>query len=366
MRFLVTGAGGQLGSDLLRVLAGTGHEVAGLTRAELDVTDPAAVEKVVADLRPDLVLNAAAYTAVDAAEADEDAALRLNGEGPANLAKVCALHGGGVVHVSTDYVFDGTATRPYEPGDPTAPRSAYGRTKLAGERAVRELLPERSWVVRTAWVYGESGGNFVRTMARLEGEKDTLDVVDDQRGSPTWSRDLAAGVVALAAAGDLPLHQLRRHHLVRPGPGDLRRAGRGPGAGAADDDGPLPAAGAAAGVLGAVLGRLGGGRPAGAAALGPGPARGVQRGRGRTAALTGATGATGVVAGLSAKPGARTWIAAWGSGGRPPTADLTGCGSRRLGVPPGGAADYSGPAPRCGRGPGGAEGATWQGASARW
>ena len=204
MRFLVTGAGGQLGSDLLRVLAGTGHEVAGLTRAELDVTDPAAVEKVVADLRPDLVLNAAAYTAVDAAEADEDAALRLNGEGPANLAKVCALHGGGVVHVSTDYVFDGTATRPYEPGDPTAPRSAYGRTKLAGERAVRELLPERSWVVRTAWVYGESGGNFVRTMARLEGEKDTLDVVDDQRGSPTWSRDLAAGVVALAEARPRP------------------------------------------------------------------------------------------------------------------------------------------------------------------
>jgi dTDP-4-dehydrorhamnose reductase len=198
VRLLVTGAGGQLGSDLLRVLAGSPHEVTGLTRAELDVTDPAAVEKAVADVRPDLVLNAAAYTAVDAAETDEDAALRLNAEGPANLAKVCALHGGGVVHVSTDYVFDGTATRPYEPGDEVGPRSAYGRTKLAGEQAVRDLLPERSWVVRTAWVYGQSGGNFVKTMVRLEGQKDTLEVVDDQRGSPTWSRDLAAGIVALA------------------------------------------------------------------------------------------------------------------------------------------------------------------------
>lgn len=198
MRLLVTGAGGQLGSDLLRVLAGTAHEVTGLTRAELDVTDPAAVEKAVVDVRPDLVLNAAAYTAVDAAETDEDAALLLNGEGPANLARVCALHGGGVVQVSTDYVFSGDATRPYEPSDEVGPRSAYGRTKLAGERAVRELLPERSWVVRTAWVYGQTGGNFVKTMAKLEGVKDTLDVVDDQRGSPTWSRDLAAGIVTLA------------------------------------------------------------------------------------------------------------------------------------------------------------------------
>lgn len=200
MRFLVTGAGGQLGSDLLRVLAGTTHEAVGVTRAELDVADPAAVEKLVAELRPDVVLNAAAYTAVDAAEQDEAAAAAVNGDGPAVLAQVCALHGGSVLHVSTDYVFDGTATTPYEVDAPVGPRSAYGRTKLAGERALRELLPERSWVVRTSWVYGETGANFVRTMARLEGVKDTLDVVDDQRGSPTWSRDLAAGLVALATS----------------------------------------------------------------------------------------------------------------------------------------------------------------------
>lgn len=202
MKLLITAAGGQLGTDLVRV--GGDHEVVALTRAELDVTDPAAVEKAVVDVRPDVVLNAAAYTAVDAAETDEATAALVNAEAPAHLARVCALHDAGLVHVSTDYVFDGAADRPYEVDAPTGPTSAYGRTKLAGEQAVRSLLPERSWVVRTAWVYGESGGNFVRTMVKLAGIKDTLDVVDDQRGSPTWSRDLAAGLLALAAARPAP------------------------------------------------------------------------------------------------------------------------------------------------------------------
>jgi dTDP-4-dehydrorhamnose reductase len=204
MRILVPGAGGQLGSDLLRVLGGTPHEVVGLSRVELDVTSAAAVEKAVVEAAPDVVLNAAAYTAVDAAEADEAGATAVNVEGPANFARVCALHGGRLVHVSTDYVFDGSATRPYEVDAPTGPRSAYGRTKLAGERAVLDLLPERAWVVRTAWVYGQTGGNFVKTIARLAGERETLDVVDDQRGQPTWSRDLAAGLVALATATPPP------------------------------------------------------------------------------------------------------------------------------------------------------------------
>ena len=210
-RFLVTGAGGQLGADLLRVLAGSPHEVVGLTRAELDVSSAAQVEKAVVDVVPDVVLNAAAYTAVDAAETDEETATAVNAEGPANLARVCALHGGRLVHVSTDYVFDGAATSPYEVDSPTGPRSAYGRTKLAGERAVLELLPERSWVVRTAWVYGESGGNFVKTIVRLAAVRQTLDVVDDQRGQPTWSRDLAAGLLALAAATE--------SGVARAGPG---------------------------------------------------------------------------------------------------------------------------------------------------
>lgn len=201
-RYLVTGAGGQLGADLVRLLPAT--DTVALTRAELDIADPAAVEKALVDARADVVLNAAAYTAVDAAEEDEERALAVNGEGPANLARVCALHGGRLVHVSTDYVFAGDATTPYPADAPTGPRSAYGRTKLAGERAVRELLPERSWVVRTAWVYGESGRNFVRTMARLEAQRDTVDVVSDQRGSPTWSRDLAAALVALAGSAAPP------------------------------------------------------------------------------------------------------------------------------------------------------------------
>jgi len=205
MRLLVTGAGGQLGADLLRVAGG--HDVVGPTRAELDVTDPAAVERAVKEVRPDAVLNAAAYTAVDAAETDEATAAAVNAEAPATLARICALYGAGLVHVSTDYVFAGNASnagRPYQVDAPVGPRSAYGRTKLAGERAVRELLPERSWVVRTAWVYGASGGNFVRTMARLESTRDTVEVVDDQRGSPTWSRDLAAGLLALVEAGPPP------------------------------------------------------------------------------------------------------------------------------------------------------------------
>ncbi len=211
MRFLVTGAGGQLGADLLRAAgphrpgAGAGRpEVVGLTRADLDIGDPAAVDKALAEVRPDVVINAAAYTAVDAAETDEAAAAAVNAEAPANLARVCALHDAGLVHVSTDYVFAGDADRPYEVDAPTGPTSAYGRTKLTGEQAVRALLPERSWVVRTAWVYGESGGSFVRTMVRLAGVTDTLDVVDDQRGSPTWSRDLAAGLLALAEARPAP------------------------------------------------------------------------------------------------------------------------------------------------------------------
>ncbi|HEY9475837.1 MAG TPA: dTDP-4-dehydrorhamnose reductase [Mycobacteriales bacterium] len=204
-RWLVTGARGQLGSDLLRVLAerAGGEQVTGLGRAELDLTDPVAVDSVLDDLCPDVVFNAAAYTAVDAAESDEPAAVAGNVTGPANLARACAARQALLVHVSTDYVFSGQATEPYPTDAPTCPRSAYGRTKLAGERAVRELCP-RSHVVRTAWVYGQTGGNFVRTMVRLEAERDTLDVVDDQRGSPTWSRDLAGGLVALACSGARP------------------------------------------------------------------------------------------------------------------------------------------------------------------
>ena len=201
MRWLITGAHGQLGTDLQQVLAGDDVHAVGHT--ELDIADAAAVSKAIADFAPDVVVNAAAYTAVDAAETDEDTAHRVNASGPAVLATALATSGGRLIHVSTDYVFAGDADQPYEVDDPTAPKSAYGRTKLAGELAVRELLPDASYVVRTAWVYGASGGNFVKTMVRLQRERDTVSVVDDQRGAPTWSADLAAALVELAR-GDAP------------------------------------------------------------------------------------------------------------------------------------------------------------------
>lgn len=197
-RWLVTGAGGQLGTDLLAVLStADGVTAAGLARSDVDITVESEVEAAVADVRPAVVCNAAAYTAVDAAEADEPTATLVNATAAGHLARACARHGARLLQVSTDYVFAGDATQPYDVDDPVGPRSAYGRSKLAGERAVRAALPGGSYVVRTAWLYGAAGGNFVRTIARLERDRETIEVVDDQRGSPTWSADLARGLVAL-------------------------------------------------------------------------------------------------------------------------------------------------------------------------
>ncbi len=197
MTVLVLGAGGQLGTDLLAVLGENAH---GLTRSELDVGDAAAVLSAIREARPEVVYNAAAWTDVDGAETDEGGATRINAEAPGHIARACGEVGATLVHVSTDYVFAGDATTPYDVDTPPAPRSAYGRTKLAGEGAVRATLPQH-YVVRTAWVYGCTGANFVKTMARLEKERETLTVVDDQRGAPTWSRHLAHGLVALAGSG---------------------------------------------------------------------------------------------------------------------------------------------------------------------
>lgn len=200
-RWLVVGANGQLGHDLLEVLANAGHEVVGMDLPEIDITSDASVAAALAAAEPDVVVNAAAYTAVDAAEDDEATALRVNGDGPAVLAAaVAAAPGVRLVHVSTDYVFDGSATSPYAEDEPVNPASAYGRTKAAGEQAVLTALPDRGYVVRTAWLYGVNGNNFVKTMLRLEQGHETLSVVDDQRGQPTWSRDLARQIEALASA----------------------------------------------------------------------------------------------------------------------------------------------------------------------
>ena len=205
MKVLITGAGGQLGLDLLDAFAD--HETVGLTRAELDVTDEALVAEAVASLLPALVINAAAGTDVDGCESDPDGAHRVNALGPWWLARACEREGATLVTFSTDYVFDGSAPagpdgapRGHSEHDRVAPLSVYGRTKAAGEQLVRETLREHH-IVRTAWVSGARGRNFVRTMLRLADQGDPVRVVDDQTGSPTTTRDLAAAVRALAVTG---------------------------------------------------------------------------------------------------------------------------------------------------------------------
>lgn len=206
-RWLITGAGGQLGSDLVRVLCEQDvldSHVLAATSSQLDITDSRAIAAAFTDFEPTVVINAAAYTAVDKAETEEERAFAVNASGPALLAAAAARTGARLLQVSTDYVFSGDAREPYPVDALPDPRSAYGRTKLAGELAVRELAPELSYVIRTAWVYGANGANFVKTMARLEAAHETVQVVDDQRGSPTWSADLARGLVQLARSDAAP------------------------------------------------------------------------------------------------------------------------------------------------------------------
>jgi dTDP-4-dehydrorhamnose reductase len=203
-----------LGTDLMAAL---GSDAVALGRAALDVADRLAVFDAVREHRPDVVVNCAAWTAVDDAESSEEAALAVNGDGAAHQAAACALAGARLVQLSTDYVFDGAAGslaaagRPWveallpwpEHGKPE-PRTAYGRTKLAGERAVLDILPDAAYVVRTAWLYGAHGRNFVGTMLRLASGDGPVDVVDDQYGQPTWTVDVARQIVALVTSGAPP------------------------------------------------------------------------------------------------------------------------------------------------------------------
>lgn len=206
LSLLITGGTGQLGRDLVvaAARAGIGRVVAPGS-AELDVTDPAAVSDQVAAAVAGsrlVVINAAAYAAVDAAEGHGSArAHAVNAQGPENLARACAAHHAQLVQVSTDYVFAGHGAGPNRVDDPTVPRTVYGQSKLAGERAVLSSAAPVH-VVRTAWLYGAHGANFVRTMARLAGEQATVRVVADQHGNPTWTADLADGLIALALTAD--------------------------------------------------------------------------------------------------------------------------------------------------------------------
>ena len=188
MHVLVTGARGMLGKDLVAQIEARGDTVTAYDRDELDITDPAACDGVVRG--HDVVVNCAAWTAVDDAEEREGEAFAVNAIGPASLARAAAAHHVRLVHVSTDYVFDGIAAAPYSEDAPAAPRSAYGRTKLAGEWAIRAEAPDHL-IVRTAWLYGAGGRCFPKTIARVARERGRLEVIDDQIGQPTWTVDLA-------------------------------------------------------------------------------------------------------------------------------------------------------------------------------
>lgn len=192
MKILVTGAKGQLGLELSGILPERGHEVVSFSRGELDVTDLEAVDDVLDQHAPEAVINASAYTNVDGCETDVETAYLVNALGPCNLAQACERRGVELLHVSTNYVFDGKLDRPYEPFDTPKPISVYGQTKLAGEEYVRDLC-SRWYIVRTAGVYGQ-GHNFVRTMLRVAAERGFLKVKDDEFISPTHARDLAWGV----------------------------------------------------------------------------------------------------------------------------------------------------------------------------
>ncbi|MFG1379710.1 dTDP-4-dehydrorhamnose reductase [Xanthobacter autotrophicus] len=198
-RILLFGAGGQLGREVTALAAERGIDLVGLGHEALDIADPVEVARAIEAVRPDALINAAAYTAVDKAETEPELAARINAFAPGLIAERCARYRTPLVHVSTDYVFDGTKTGAYVEADPIAPLGVYGRTKAAGEAAVR-AASERHVIVRTSWVYGAHGNNFLKTMLRLAAERDLLKVVSDQRGCPTATRDLAEAVLAAADA----------------------------------------------------------------------------------------------------------------------------------------------------------------------
>ncbi|MGV6857574.1 MAG: dTDP-4-dehydrorhamnose reductase [bacterium] len=198
---LITGAAGQLGWELQRCIP-QGWKVLAMDVDKLDITDAEQVMSVVASEKPDWIFNAAAYTAVDKAESDEERARAINATGARHLAEAAKAHGARLLQVSTDFVFDGTKSTPYTAEDPTNPVGLYGQTKLEGEQAVEEVLGNETLIVRTAWVYSMHANNFVKTMLRLMGERDKLGVVADQIGTPTWAAELAR-VLYLMAERDL-------------------------------------------------------------------------------------------------------------------------------------------------------------------
>ena len=196
MRILVAGRSGQIAMSLAACAKRSAHEIMAIGRPDMDVCDPDSIQRAMVKVSPDVIINAAAYTAVDKAEDEEPAAFAVNADGAGYLAKAAAEAGVPIVHLSTDYVFDGTAREPYREADATAPLGAYGRSKLAGENAVRAANPQHL-IIRTAWVYSPFGSNFVKTMLRLAEGRDEVRVVDDQVGNPTYALDIAEALLAM-------------------------------------------------------------------------------------------------------------------------------------------------------------------------
>jgi dTDP-4-dehydrorhamnose reductase len=196
LKVAICGAGGMLATDVREVFQQRGHEVFDLTINDLDITDITMVREKFSTIKPDVIFNAAAYTNVDGCESEPDLAYKVNSLGPRNLAIAANEAGAALVHISTDYVFGGVGNTPYREYDQTNPQSVYGKSKLDAELFVRNLCP-RHYIVRTAWLFGINGNNFVRTMLRLAAERDTLTVVDDQLGSPTFTYDLAIALADL-------------------------------------------------------------------------------------------------------------------------------------------------------------------------
>ncbi|MFR4439974.1 MAG: dTDP-4-dehydrorhamnose reductase [Hungatella sp.] len=211
MRVLVTGVKGQLGYDVVNELEERGHESVGVDIEEMDITDAASVETVITETGVDAVIHCAAYTAVDAAEDNEELCRKVNEEGTRNIARVCKELDLKMMYISTDYVFNGQGTRPWEPDDEREPLNVYGETKCGGELAVEELL-EKYFIVRIAWVFGVNGKNFIKTMLNLGKTRDSLTVVSDQVGSPTYTYDLARLLVDM-----IETEKYGRYHATNEG-----------------------------------------------------------------------------------------------------------------------------------------------------
>lgn len=237
MRILITGAGGMLGQDLLSAVTAAGHGCVALTHAELDISDPAEVDAALTSAAPDVVVNCAAWTDVDGAEAEYEGALAVNGAGAGNVARAAGRAGAWTVHISSDYVFDGAKRQPYLESDPPAPLSGYGRSKLAGEEAVATEAEDAHTIVRSSWLFGLGGRCFPATILRLAAEREELTVVDDQVGCPTFTGHLAtalavicetrpSGVLHVAGGGSCSWFQFATEIVSAAGLGAQVKPGR--------------------------------------------------------------------------------------------------------------------------------------------